>query len=116
MAPENDLDAEQLSQMNFPSGANSCAISVPPPGEDLSPANAAVVPVENVACCPFHDGAATLDLLLAELDPRDREVFDAALDLRFLAVAGEDAGACAAQLFRVRQLLADRHYLAFYRV
>lgn len=65
--------------------------------------------------CPFHDGVATLDLLLAELDPRERELFDAALDLRLLA-AGRDAGACLGQLFRVRALLDGRHYLAFYRV
>lgn len=67
------------------------------------------------ALCPFHDGPATLDLLLAELDPRNRELFDAVLDLRTLA-NGNDAAACAAQLFHVRALLAGRHYLAFYRV
>lgn len=66
--------------------------------------------------CPFHDGVATLDLLLAEIDPCDTELFDAALDLRSLAAAREDAERCAAQLFRVRALLAGRHYLAFYRV
>jgi hypothetical protein len=66
--------------------------------------------------CPFHDGAATLDLLLAELDPLETEVFDAVLDLRSLAAAHDDATACIAQLFRVRRLLAGRHYLAFYRV
>lgn len=65
--------------------------------------------------CPFHDGAATLDLLLAELDPRERELFDAALDLRS-AAAAHNAAACAALLFRVRSLLAGHHYLAFYRV
>lgn len=68
------------------------------------------------ASCPFHDGAATLDLFLAALDPRDTELFDAALDLRSLAAAGTDAAACVEQLFRVRRLLAGRHYLAFYRV
>lgn len=68
------------------------------------------------ALCPFHDGAATLDLLLAELDPEDHQLFDAALDLRSLATAGQDAEACAAQLFRVRHLIDDRCYLAFYRV
>lgn len=66
--------------------------------------------------CPFHDGAATLDTLLAELNPRDRELFDATLDLRSLLAAGDDALACAEQLFVVRALLSDRHYLAFYRV
>lgn len=66
--------------------------------------------------CPFHDGAATLDALLAELDPRDTALFDAVLDLRSLAASAEDATACIAQLFRVRALLDDRHYLAFYRV
>ncbi len=68
------------------------------------------------ASCPFHDGAATLDLLLAALDPEESELFDAALDLRSLATAGDDPAACVAQLFRVRRLLAGRHYLAFYRV
>ncbi len=65
--------------------------------------------------CVFHDGVATLDLLLAELDPADHALFDAALDLRSLA-AGNDAAACVAQLFRVRTLLDGRHHLAFYRV
>lgn len=68
-----------------------------------------------LAGCPFHDGLATLDLLLAELDPRENELFDAVLDLRSLA-SGDDAAACVAQLFRVRALLGSRHYLAFYRV
>ena len=68
------------------------------------------------ASCPFHDGTATLDLLLAELDPRETDLFDAALDLRSLAAAQEDAAACLTQLLRVRRLLAGRHYLAFYRV
>lgn len=84
------------------------------------PAVAAVIPTPDVrthpATCPFHDGAATLDLLLAELDPRETQLFDAALDLRSLALAADDAAACLAQLFRVRMLLAGRHYLAFYRV
>jgi hypothetical protein len=85
------------------SHATAVPLAHPPPG------GAAVQ-------CPFHDGPATLDLLLAELDPGDTELFDAALDLRTLASAREDAAACAAQLFRVRRLLAGRHYLAFYRV
>ncbi len=46
--------------------------------------------------CPFHDGVATLDLLLAELDPHDTTLFDAVLDLRSLA-SGRHAGACLAQ-------------------
>lgn len=66
--------------------------------------------------CPFHDGAATLDLLLAELDPGDVRLFDAVLDLRSLAAARNDASSCVEQLFRVRHLLGGRHYLAFYRV
>lgn len=70
---------------------------------------------ERGALCPFHDGLATLDLLLAELDPRDTALFDAVLDLRSLA-SGRDAAACLAQLFKVRALLDGRHYLAFYRV
>lgn len=65
--------------------------------------------------CLFHDGLTTLDLFLAELDPADRTLFDASLDLRSLA-AGRDAAACIEQLFRVRTLLNGRHYLAFYRV
>lgn len=65
--------------------------------------------------CVFHDGVATLDLLLAELDTADRALFDAVLDLRSLAAAN-DAAACVAQLFRVRALLQGRHHLAFYRV
>lgn len=71
---------------------------------------------EPVARCPFHDGAATLDLLLAELDPRNTSLFDAALDLRSICTAGRDATACVRQLFHVRALLDERHYLAFYRV
>ena len=66
--------------------------------------------------CPFHDGAATLDLLLAELNPHETRLFDAVLDLRTIATAGTDAEACVAQLYQVRRLLAGRHYLAFYRV
>lgn len=66
--------------------------------------------------CPFHDGAATLDLLLAELDPREVALFDAVLDLRSLLESSADPAACLTQLFRVRRILGDRHYLAFYRV
>lgn len=66
--------------------------------------------------CPFHDGAATLDLLLAELDPNETTLFDSALDLRSLFAARADAEACIEQLFRVRGLLGGRHYLAFFRV
>lgn len=66
--------------------------------------------------CPFHNGAATLDALLAEINPDDTQLFDAVLDLRCVAVAGCDALGCVEQLFRVRRLLGDRHYLAFYRV
>lgn len=65
--------------------------------------------------CLFHNGLATLDLFLAELDPRDHALFDAALDLRSIA-ASADAAACIEQLFRVRALLDGRHHLAFYRV
>lgn len=65
--------------------------------------------------CLFHNGLATLDVFLAELDPADGKLFDAALDLRSMA-AGTDAAACIEQLFRVRALLDGRHHLAFYRV
>lgn len=66
--------------------------------------------------CPFHDGVETLDLLLAELDRNSPELLDAVLDLRSLFAAGDDAAACVTQLFRVRSLLEERHYLAFFRV
>jgi len=66
--------------------------------------------------CPFHDGLATLDLLLAELDPQDTELFDAVLDLRSLAEGVNAPEACVEQLLRVRRILAGRHYLAFFRV
>jgi hypothetical protein len=79
------------------------------------PPSATAVTTRHSGLCPFHDGAATLDLLLAELDSRETPLFDAVLDLRSLA-AGRDAAACIEQLFRVRTLLAGRHYLAFYRV
>jgi hypothetical protein len=72
-------------------------------------------PAASPELCLFHNGLATLDLFLAELDPADGQLFDAALDLRSLA-AGRDASACVEQLFRVRALLDGRHYLAFYRV
>jgi hypothetical protein len=81
-----------------------------------SPATTAAPALETGARCPFHDGAATLDAFLAELDPRERELFDAALDLRSLIVAAMDAATCVEHLFRVRALLGERHYLAFYRV
>lgn len=73
-------------------------------------------PAAPTMVCPFHDGAATLDMLLAELDPRDLTLFDAVLDLRSLFASGDEPSACLTQLFRVRRLLGDRHYLAFYRV
>lgn len=66
--------------------------------------------------CPFHDGAETLDLLLGELDRSSPQLLDAVLDLRSLFAAGDDAAACVMQLFRVRALLEERHYLAFFRV
>ena len=44
--------------------------------------------------CPFHDGAATLDLLLAKLDPNETTLFDAALDHRSLFATRADAEAC----------------------
>jgi hypothetical protein len=74
------------------------------------------MPSSSLPLCPFHDGAATLDGLLAAIDPRDGELFDAALDLRSLLTEGGDATAALHQLFRLRRLLDGRHYLAFYRV
>ena len=68
------------------------------------------------ARCPFHDGITTIDLLLAEINPRDVTLFDAVLDFRSFCRAGRDATACVEQLFHVRALLDERHYLAFYRV
>lgn len=100
MASENRLDAEKLPQVN----------------DTLLPLSSNVSALPALARCPFHDGVATLDLLLAELDPRDTSLFDAALDLRSLCAAQVDATACVHQLFRVRALLDERHYLAFYRV
>jgi hypothetical protein len=73
-------------------------------------------PAPTAELCPFHDGAATLDGFLAEIDPRDTALFDAALDLRSLCRARAEPEACAAQFFRVRRMLDSRHYLAFYRV
>ncbi len=66
--------------------------------------------------CPFHDGVATLDLLLAELDPQDTQLFDAVLDLRTQSAAATEPAACVEQLLRVRRILGGRHYLAFFRV
>jgi hypothetical protein len=67
--------------------------------------------------CPFHDGAATLDGLMAEAaGERDDEFLNAALDLRSLMVERRKAEACLAQLFALRARLDGRHYLAFYRV
>jgi hypothetical protein len=86
--------------------------SIAPTVGSGQPAAAALRP----AGCPFHDGRATIDLLLAEIDPRDVTLFDAVLDLRSLGTSGENAGACLEQLFRIRELLEERHYLAFYRV
>ena len=103
MAPEARLDVEKLSQV-----IESLT--------SLLPDRPAAAGLLKPARCPFHDGAATIDLLLAEIDPRDTALFDAALDLRSLCMTGEDAEACIEQLFRVRALLAERHYLAFYRV
>jgi hypothetical protein len=100
MAPEIDLDAKELSQVTLPSISPTTSVSAS----------------KALTRCPFHDGVATLDLLLAELDPRDSALFDAALDLRTLCVAGAEPAACVEQLFRVRWLLGERHYLAFYRV
>jgi hypothetical protein len=97
------MDVEELSQV---------IDSLPLPVHD-QPAAAGLLKSE---CCPFHDGPATIDLLLAEIDSRDVALFDAALDLRSLCATGQDAEACIEQLFRVRALLAERHYLAFYRV
>jgi len=81
----------------------------------FSPVASAVLHAAPPELCLFHNGLATLDLFLAELDPADGRLFDAALDLRSLA-AGRDATACIEHLFRVRALLDGRHYLAFYRV
>jgi hypothetical protein len=106
VAPENGLDAQELSEVN-------ASVSHVPVARR---ANAGTVASSGVSRCPFHDGPATLDLLLAELDTRETELFDVVLDLRSLCSAGEDADACVAQLFRVRALLDGRHYLAFYRV
>jgi hypothetical protein len=67
--------------------------------------------------CPFHDGPATLDALLAELNAsREPEALDLALDLRSALTVRRSAEQCVALAIRLRHTLNDRHYLAFYRV
>lgn len=66
--------------------------------------------------CPFRDGPATLDGLLAEIGAQGGEALDVALDLRFAYQQRHDAESCVALALRLRRLLGDRHYLAFYRV
>jgi hypothetical protein len=126
VAPENRLDAQELFEITRRAkcaGQNAgaffeTAIETEFHQQPRMTSNSPTLsrPAKAPAMlCPFHDGIATLDLLLAELDPLDRELFDAVLDLRALA-NDPDAGACVAQLYRVRALLDGRHYLAFYRV
>lgn len=62
------------------------------------------------------DGASIVDLLLSAVNPHDRHLVNAILDLRNLAAEGSDATACLEQLFRVRRLLRGRHQAAFYSV
>jgi hypothetical protein len=72
--------------------------------------------VSKHARCPFHDGPATLDGLLAELDHHAHpEALDAALDLR-TAFARREAADCVRLALRLRHTLDGSHYLAFYRV
>src|SRR5690606_34537321 len=78
VSPEKSLDAQELPQV----------IETPSP---LTPDTRAprsrppvVAGLVRPTGCPFHDGATTIDLLLAEVDPRDTALFDAALDLRSL--------------------------------
>lgn len=79
--------------------------------------SAPTLTLANSAGCPFHDGAATLDGLMAEIaHEREAALLDLALDLRSLMAEGRDAQACLAQLFTLRARLDGRHYLAFYRV
>lgn len=66
--------------------------------------------------CPFHDGPATLDALLAELSGRNAEALDVALDLRSAWMRRRDAGSCVRLALRLRHALNGSHYLAFYRV
>jgi hypothetical protein len=67
--------------------------------------------------CPFHDGPATLDALLAELATGNSpDALDLALDLRCALVERIDADACVALALRLRRTLNGAHYLAFYRV
>jgi hypothetical protein len=68
------------------------------------------------ATCPFRHGPFTVDLLLAEVGARDSDLLNAVLDLRTAMSARGDAWALLEQLFRVRNLLQGRAYLAFYRV
>lgn len=67
--------------------------------------------------CPFHDGPATLDALLAELAASQASVaLDLALDLRSALMERQDAEGCVALALRLRRTLDGAHYLAFYRV
>ncbi len=73
-------------------------------------------PTFSPARCPFHDGPATLDALLAELTPAEIDALDLALDLRSAIAVERDAGAAVQTALRLRHALDGTHYLAFYRV
>jgi hypothetical protein len=73
-------------------------------------------PVLTATNCPFVHGPATIDALLAEMGHADIAAIDAALDLRGAMVARRDPGLCIGYAARLGQLLANRNYLAFYRV
>jgi hypothetical protein len=64
----------------------------------------------------IREGLATIDQLLADINPNDRRLTDAALDLRLQIAAMADAEAGVAQLFVVAGLLGRRHYEAFFRL
>jgi hypothetical protein len=69
-----------------------------------------------VVGCPFHDGPATLDALLAEIGPGGGAALDLALELRYAFHQTRDAAACVALATRLRAALGEDHYLALYRV
>jgi hypothetical protein len=69
-----------------------------------------------VVGCPFHDGPATLDALLAEIGPGGGAALDLALELRYAFHQTRDAALCVALALRLRAALGEDHYLALYRV
>ncbi|PTX96464.1 hypothetical protein [Opitutus sp. ER46] len=74
------------------------------------------VPDSRLVVSPCDETTRAIDGLLAAINPHDRHLVDAVLDLRAAFRAGNDANTCVAQLFQVREWLDGRHHLAFFRV